>query len=126
MKFGYTILYVDSVKDTLDFYEKAFGFKCRYLHESGDYGELETGETTLAFAERKMIEHEGLTSQRMPNSAPDFEIDFTTDDVNSALEKAVGAGAKLLKDAEVKPWGQTVAYVSDNNGYLIEICTPIN
>lgn len=125
MKFGYTILYVDSVKETLDFYERAFGFKCRFLHDSGDYGELETGETTLAFAERKMLEQEGLTSPRMSGSAPDFEIDFTTDDVNAALKKAVNAGAKLLKDAEVKPWGQTVAYVSDNNGYLIEICTPI-
>jgi lactoylglutathione lyase len=23
------------------------------------------------------------------------------------------------------PWGQTVAYVRDNNGFLVELCTPM-
>ncbi len=50
MKFGYTIVYVDSVSDTLAFYKAAFGFDTRFLHESGEYGELETGATALAFA----------------------------------------------------------------------------
>jgi lactoylglutathione lyase len=27
MKFGYSILYVDNVKDTIEFYENAFGFE---------------------------------------------------------------------------------------------------
>ena len=50
MKFGYTIIYVPNVGASLAFFEKAFGFKQRFLHESGTYGELDTGETTLAFA----------------------------------------------------------------------------
>lgn len=50
MKFGYTIVYVSSVEETLAFYKEAFGFETRFLHESGQYGELETGETVLAFA----------------------------------------------------------------------------
>jgi lactoylglutathione lyase len=50
MKFGYTIIYVPDVTASLVFFEKAFGFTRRFLHESGDYGELETGATTLAFA----------------------------------------------------------------------------
>jgi uncharacterized glyoxalase superfamily protein PhnB len=44
MKLGYTILYVVDVASSLSFYERAFGFKRRFLHESGTYGELETGE----------------------------------------------------------------------------------
>ena len=47
MKFGYTIVYVSSVKDALAFYQEAFGFETRFLHESGQYGELETGATPL-------------------------------------------------------------------------------
>ena len=54
MKFGYTIVYVTSVADTLDFYQAAFGFKTRFLHESGEYGELDTGDTALAFASHDM------------------------------------------------------------------------
>ena len=50
MKFGYTIVYVPDVSASLAFFEKAFGFSQRFLHESGTYGELNTGETTLAFA----------------------------------------------------------------------------
>ncbi|VAW47781.1 Lactoylglutathione lyase, partial [hydrothermal vent metagenome] len=45
IKFGYTIVYVSDVKSALEFYKKSFGFDCRFLHESGDYGELETGST---------------------------------------------------------------------------------
>ena len=50
MKLGYTILYVPDVSQSLAFYEQAFGLAQRFLHESGAYGELETGATVLAFA----------------------------------------------------------------------------
>lgn len=50
MKFGYTIVYVPDVSASLDFHTRAFGFERKFLHESGAYGELDTGETTLAFA----------------------------------------------------------------------------
>ena len=54
MNFGYTIIYVPDVEASLTFIEKAFGFTRRFLHESGAYGELETGETTLAFASHQL------------------------------------------------------------------------
>ena len=47
LKYGYTIVYVMSVEKTLEFYKNAFGFAVRFLHESKDYGELETGATSL-------------------------------------------------------------------------------
>lgn len=50
MKLGYTIIYVPDVPASLDFFTRAFGIQRRFLHESGTYGELETGQTTLAFA----------------------------------------------------------------------------
>ena len=56
MKFGYTIIYVASVPDTLSVYNKAFGFETRFLHESNQYGELATGETVLAFASLDMAQ----------------------------------------------------------------------
>ncbi len=50
MKFSYTILYVKDVAQSAAFYEKAFGLKQRFMHESGQYAEMETGGTSLAFA----------------------------------------------------------------------------
>ena len=32
MKFGYTIVYVSDVRASLNFFEKAFGLKTRFLH----------------------------------------------------------------------------------------------
>jgi len=54
MKLGYTILYVPDVAASLDFFERAFGLQRRFLHESGTYGELETGSTTLSFAAHEL------------------------------------------------------------------------
>ena len=50
MKLGYVILYVPDVSASLEFFTRAFGIEQRFLHESGTYGEVETGATALAFA----------------------------------------------------------------------------
>ena len=54
-----------------------------------------------------------------------FEIAFSTEDVPAAYEKALSSGAKAIKEPEQKPWGQTVAYVGDDFGTIVEICTPM-
>jgi len=125
MQFGYTILYVDDVASTLDFYGKAFGLTTRFLHDSGTYGELETGATALAFASRGMLRELGKTPQPPTLAQPTGEIALVTHDVPAAVARAVAAGARLVQEAKAMPWGQTIAYVGDVNGFLVELCTPI-
>lgn len=125
MKFAYTILYVPDVKKTIDFYEQAFGFKAKFVHEEGDYAELDTGGTTLAFSSHKLIKSLGKDPQAANYHKPSFELVFVTDDVAQAVEKAVAAGAVLIQQPHDVPWGQTIAYVADSNDFLIEICTPV-
>ena len=125
MKFKYTILYVDDVVETFCFYEQAFGLKKKMLHESGEYGELDTGSTTLSFSSFKLMKELGKNPIKPNLKAPSFEIAFETDDVKTALSKALEAGASLVQDVTDMPWGQTIAYVTDNNGFLVEICTPV-
>jgi len=72
MKLGYTIIYVPDVPATVAFNEAAFGLTTKFIHDSNLYGEMNTGETTLA-----------------------------------------------------KPWGQTVSYLRDLNGCLVEIASPV-
>ncbi len=125
MKLKYTILYVENVKESLDFYQVAFGLKAKMLHESGDYGELDTGTTALAFSSRALMTQLGKSPARADAAAPVFEIAFETDDVAGALEKALGAGARPVQEVQDMPWGQTTAYVADKDGYLVEICSPV-
>lgn len=129
MKFAYTILYVDNVEKSLKFYELAFGFAIKFLAPGGDYGELISGETTLAFASHTLGESnfkEGF--QKAEASAEPFgiEIAFSTENIESDLQKAIEAGAELYEPLKEKPWGQKVAYLRDPNGFLIEVCTPIS
>ena len=126
MQFGYTILYVDDVASTLDFYGRAFGLPTRYTHESGSYGELETGATALAFVSHTLLRQIGKTPQSPVLDKPTSEIALVTDDVAAAVARAIDAGAKLVQDATAMPWGQTIAYVGDCNGFLVEICTPVS
>ena len=129
MKYGYTIVYVSSVQDTLEFYNKAFGFEIRFLHESKAYGELDTGDTTLAFASHEMGDLNLGGKYVRANVSDDplgVELAFVTEDVSGAYTKAVAAGAIALKNPEVKPWGQTVAYVRAADGSLIELCSRIS
>lgn len=125
MKFKYTIFYVKDVAVTLAFYHSAFGFKQKMLHESGDYGELETGSTTLSFSSLELMAQLGKSPAQAVPHQPVFEIALETEDVARAVEKALAAGAKLVQKPEDMPWGQTVAYVSDLNGYLVELCTKV-
>lgn len=125
MHFGYTILYVDDVASTLAFYGKAFDLPTRFLHDSGSYGELETGATALAFVSRAMLRELGKTPQPPALDAPTSEIALVTGDVSAAVERAVAAGARLVRAPQAMPWGQTIAYVGDVNGFLVELCTPM-
>jgi lactoylglutathione lyase len=128
MKFGYTIVYVPNVVESLTFFERAFGLSRRYLHESNTYGELETGETALAFAEDTPGEsyfdggHIAAHSAAKPLG---ISISLVTDDVPTAHQRALAEGAKELSPPADKPWGQTVSYVHCPDGTLVELCTPI-
>jgi uncharacterized glyoxalase superfamily protein PhnB len=127
MKFGYTIIYVRDVSTALGFFEKAFGFQTRFIHES-DYGELCTGETTLSFASHDLGTKnlpDGYISVESSSKPLGIEIALVTEDVDKAHTKAILAGATEVSSPIQKPWGQRVSYVRSPEGILIELCTPV-
>ncbi|NWF48270.1 VOC family protein [Hydrogenophaga sp. D2P1] len=128
MKLGYTIIYVPDVTASLAFFELAFDLRRKFLHESGTYGELDTGETTLSFAAHALGDmnfaggHVHADTSTQPLG---FEIALVTDDVPAAHAKAIAAGAREMAAPLQKPWGQVVSYVRCPDGTLVELCTPI-
>lgn len=128
MKLGYTIAYVSDVVASIAFCEQAFGLKRRFIHESAQYGELETGETTLAFASHALGESNlknGYVHADKSEQPLGIEIALVTADVQTAHNQAISVGAIELKEPETKPWGQVVSYVRCPDGTLVEICSPI-
>ena len=128
MKFAYTILYVPDVLKTIDFYERAFGLKRKFITPDNSYGELLVGDTTLSFAATTLAQSnlkEGFIESSLTQKPFGIEIGFTTEDVETAVKAAVNAGATLVAEPTKKPWGQVVSYVRDIDGFLVEICTPM-
>lgn len=128
IQFAYTILYVQDVARSIAFYEKAFGFSRKFIAPGEDYGELQTGSTTLSFASTTLAGSnlkDGFTESNLNNKPFGIEIGFVVADVEAVVQSALEAGATLATSPKTKPWGQIVAYVRDLDGFLVEICTPM-
>ncbi len=91
MKLAYIIVYVQDVPQTVDFYEKAFGLSRRFVHESGQYAELETGTTALAFASEDLASGNGFEFQpnRGQSRPAGIEVGLVCDDVAVSFARAL-------------------------------------
>jgi lactoylglutathione lyase len=126
IKFSHMIFYVQNIKLALSFYKEAFDIETKFIHESEEYAELSTGETTLAFAS-EALGNSNLPNEFIPNNNSQLpasnEITLTAKDVKKAYNLALSKGAIDVIPPKEKPWGQLVAYIRDPNGLLIEIAS---
>ncbi|WZZ19384.1 hypothetical protein YC2023_112473 [Brassica napus] len=152
--FAYTVVYVKDVAKSVEFYSRAFGHNVRRLDESHRFvhifflpqfiffliwlvvmrernlcmyrwGELESGQTTIAFTPRHQHETDDLTGKVQathsdPERAP-IEVCFCYPDVDAAFKRAVENGAVAVSEPEDKEWGQKVGYVRDIDGIVVRI-----
>jgi lactoylglutathione lyase len=120
--FTHMIFYVEDVQAVLDFYKAAFDIQPRFIHESGEYAELDTGATALSFASVR------LAGENVPGEvgpAHGCEVCLTVTDPDAAYTKAVAAGAEEVVPPIEKPWGQRVGYVRDPAGTLIALASSL-
>ncbi|KAI5074737.1 hypothetical protein GOP47_0010698 [Adiantum capillus-veneris] len=122
--FSYTVLYVEDVKRSLDFYSKAFGFKIRRLDDSHKWGELDSGPTTIAFTPIEQRETAITGGVHIPTKGehrPNIELSFSFDDFDAAFKHAIECGAEEVAKPEGKVWGQKAGYVRDLDGVVIRL-----
>ena len=99
MNFAYTLVYVSDVAASLAFFERAFGLKTRFLHDSGAYGEVDTGASgivlTFSDAEAIGVKTDGLA----------FHIPVSTANGNALVARAridtLEIGAIVRRDLTV-------------------------
>jgi len=127
LKLGYVIHFVPNVMEAVVFYQKAFGITLRYIHQNGQFAQMETGDTGLCFCD-ETVAQEGTSFDpvRPGRTPPGTEIAFVAEDVAAAFNRAVSAGARVVLEPVKQPWGQVMSYVRDLNGFLVEICSPMD
>lgn len=128
IQFKHTILYVADVEKSIQFYEQVFGYACKFITPEKDYGEVNSGETVISFAVHALAKtnlSEGYQESKVEGKPFGIELGFITEDVETLFAKALEHGAVKLEDPVQKPWGQTVAYAKDPDGFLLEFGTPM-
>ncbi|KAK4410251.1 UNVERIFIED_CONTAM: hypothetical protein Sradi_0925100 [Sesamum radiatum] len=123
--YAYTVVYVKDVAKSVAFYAKAFGHQVRRLDDSRRWGELESGQTTIAFTPARQHETDDLTGEvQIPRSTHQrnpIEVCFDYSDVDAAYKRAVENGAEAVSAPEEKEWGQKVGYVRDIDGIVVRM-----
>ena len=126
MQFAKTIVYVADVAESLAFFEKAFGLKTRFIEDAG-YGEVDTGDTILAFATLKTGDYnlpDGYTANSARSDRVTFEIALVTESVEEAFKRAVDAGAEVLQPPTTQPSGQVVSFLRCPDGTFVNLSSP--
>ncbi len=116
----YVILIVEDLDRTLRFYIDVMGLTLG--HRSGEYVQLVTGTTRLAFYTRTaMAKTLRMDVKKPAQDAPGFEIGFKVKDVDTAFAELVERGAVPVMPRTTRFWGQRTAYIKDPDGHLIEL-----
>ncbi len=96
----------------------------RHAEDAGQLGagqarpRVEAAETAGAATGLRVRPH------RTADDPAAVQLAFVHDDVAGAFERAVAAGAVAEVPLVEKPWGQTLGYLPDNNGFLVELSSP--
>lgn len=124
MKLSYVILYVQDIEASITFYANAFGLTHKFTHESGDYAEMDTGVTTLAFCSHDLASTlltGGYHQASVEGKPLGCQITLEPNDVKQAYHEAIKAGATSISEPVVKPWGFEVAMLQDVDGHIVEL-----
>ena len=111
MKLGYFIVYVEDLLKTINFYEKAFGLKTRFINQRNQYAEMENekGFIVLAFADEHYLSKHCISDFRKNKNGTipaGFEIAFVTQNIDFSLQQALNSGPILMVQPTQKHWAR--------------------
>lgn len=122
---GFVILYTRDVVKKMALYERAFGMQKKYLAQKEVFGEMH-GDVPLQFVQEDFVR--GYVADFVPSRAERspaaIELGFLFEDVPAAYQRAIEAGCTSVSPPEKRPWGPTIAFVRDDEGVLVELCSP--
>ncbi|MHC4821316.1 MAG: VOC family protein [Planctomycetota bacterium] len=117
-----TVIAVSDVERSARFYEQAFGWK-----RGADfpvYVEFRTPEgrgVGLYERETYATHTGGAPTVPPPGGVSPVELYLWCDDAHAAVDRALGAGARLLSAVAPRNWGDETGYVADPDGTVIAL-----
>lgn len=118
-------LVVDDAKAAIEFYTRAFGAKEKFRLPMGDrigHAELEIGDSVVMLADEfPDMGHLG------PNSRGGTTVSLLhyVEDVDSAFQKAIDAGATEKRPLENQFWGDRMGTLADPFGHVWSLATTV-
>jgi lactoylglutathione lyase len=121
---GFVILFTRDVVKKMAFYERAFGLQQKRLADGNVYGEMH-GDVPLQFVQEDFARGyvPDFEANRLERPPAAMEIGFLLDDVPAAYDRAIDAGCTSVAPPAKRPWGPTIAFVRDDEGVLVELCS---
>ena len=118
------VLAVEDAAAAIDFYRQAFGAKERMRMDAPGgkvaHAELEIGDSLIMLSDPFP-----QSNVKPPNEAgtSTMSLFMYSEDVDAAMERAIGAGATLATPAEDMFWGDRFGSVTDPYGHIWAIAT---
>ncbi len=124
------ILYVVNIQKSLDFYEKAFGFKTDAVMKEDD-GSISYANMLYKGEKLFMLIREGCqlapegVSPKSSKTSPPLSIYVYCDDIDSLAEQASKSQAVVLSEPEDAFWGDRTAVLQDPDEFVWSFATKI-
>lgn len=118
MKFMTTLIVVESIEKSRDFYERIMGLKVTM-----DFGQNVTFEDAFAIHLQSHFQSLLGDGKKYPISKKtnNAELYFETDDMPELRKKFVEESIEMIHDIREQPWGQLVMRFYDPDGHIIEV-----
>ncbi len=120
-------LVVESVNETIEFYEKNFGFKvAETVPDSGDFvfATVKADSVQLMLLKKDIVEAD-LPLIKGKDTGGTFTLFFVVSDINEVYERAT-KNCELIKDLEDMFYGMREFTVKENNGYIFTFAQKID
>lgn len=110
-------LIVDELTKSREFYEAKLGFTVN--SEDTGFVDYRLGETPLALFQKS--DATAMFPEKYMQRGSSAVIALAVDNVQKECDHLVQLGVDIFEQPKMTPWGQTVAYLHDPDGYIIEL-----
>src|SRR5579884_1142692 len=121
-------LMIKGAAQAIDFYKTVFGATELFRMDAPDgtvgHAELKIGNSQIMLAEEKPNMGQGYSSATSIGSSP-VSLYLYIQDVDGVVERALAAGAKLLKPVQDQFYGDRSGFFQDPFGHLWSVATHI-
>lgn len=107
-------LLVETLSDSLAFYEQRLGFSCDFVYE-GFYASVSRDRAVIHLKCAPKLAEERAHRR----SGEHLDAYLVVSGVGELHEELVGRGAPITKPLAERPWGTRDFYVEDPDGYIL-------